>query len=260
MALSKEQINRVEEVLKVSLRNKFREYKPEADSKPFQTRLLGNDRLALYAFIHSLNTNFGTTVFEPVAKVIAKNKFEKVEIQLKAPKTISSEAQRIIQNIMDDLISGSVSPNKKEEIGKIEKVAKIGEIKNVKLTKIDIYLESNEEIYMIDLKAAKPNFGEFKGFKRTLLEWTAAQYLEKPTKKKIITMIGIPYNPYEPEPYNRWTMKGMIDINDELKVAEEFWDFLGGKNTYKDLLDCFERVGIELRDEIDAYFKRYNKK
>ena len=41
MALSKEQINRVEEVLKVSLRNKFREYKPEADSKPFQTRLLG---------------------------------------------------------------------------------------------------------------------------------------------------------------------------------------------------------------------------
>ena len=85
---------------------------------------------------------------------------------------------------MDDLISGSVSPNKKEEIGKIEKVAKIGEIKNVKLTKIDIYLESNEEIYMIDLKAAKPNFGEFKGFKRTLLEWTAAQYLEKPTKRK----------------------------------------------------------------------------
>ena len=51
----------------------------------------------------------------------------------------------------------------------------------------------------------------------------------------------------------------MLDLENELKVADEFWDFLGGKNTYKDLLDCFERVGIELRDEIDAYFKRFNK-
>ncbi len=31
---------------------------------PFHTRLLGTDRLALYSFIHSLNTNFGTSVFE----------------------------------------------------------------------------------------------------------------------------------------------------------------------------------------------------
>ena len=260
MALSKEQIKNVEDVLKLSLRNKFQEYKPEADTKPFQARLLGKDRLALYAFIHSLNTNFGTTVFEPVAKVIAEKMFDKVEIQVKAPKAISSEAQIVIQNIMDNLISGVVSPNKKEEIIKIEKVAKLGKIKNVKLTKVDIYLETKDSIYMIDLKAAKPNFGEFKGFKRTLLEWTAAQYLEKTTKKNLVTMIAIPYNPYEPEAYNRWTMKGMIDINNELKVADEFWDFLGGKNTYKDLLGCFERVGIELRDEIDSYFKRFNKK
>ena len=53
-------------------------------------------------------------------------------------------------------------------------------------------------------------------------------------------------------------MRGMLDLGKELVVADEFWDFLGGKNTYQDLLDCFERVGIELRDEIDAYFKRFN--
>ena len=55
-------------------------------------------------------------------------------------------------------------------------------------------------------------------------------------------------------------MKGMLDLKYEVMDDEEFWDFLGGKNTYKDLLDCFERVGIELRDEIDVYFKRFNKK
>ena len=52
MSLSSEQIKRVEDVLKASLRNKFSNYNPEPASMPFHTRLLGKDRLALYAFIH----------------------------------------------------------------------------------------------------------------------------------------------------------------------------------------------------------------
>jgi type II restriction enzyme len=52
-------------------------------------------------------------------------------------------------------------------------------------------------------------------------------------------------------------MRGMIDLEKELKVAKEFWDFIGGKGAYEDLLGCFERVGIELRGEIDAYFKKF---
>ena len=73
------------------------------------------------------------------------------------------------------------------------------------------------------------------------------------------TIIAIPYNPYDPKPYSRWTMRGMIDLDNELKVAEEFWDFLGGKGAFVDLLNIFEQVGLELRPEIDDYFSRYNK-
>ena len=51
----------------------------------------------------------------------------------------------------------------------------------------------------------------------------------------------------------------MLDLPNELKVAEEFWDFLGGNGTYGELLDCFEKAGIELRPEIDQYFSRFNK-
>jgi len=52
----------------------------------------------------------------------------------------------------------------------------------------------------------------------------------------------------------------MLDLPNELKVAEEFWDFLGGEGAYNDLLDIFERVGIELRSEIDDYFRKFNLK
>lgn len=54
-------------------------------------------------------------------------------------------------------------------------------------------------------------------------------------------------------------MKGMLDLNEEVKIAEEFWDFLAGKETYKNLLDCFEQAGIELRPEIDKYFAKFNR-
>lgn len=52
----------------------------------------------------------------------------------------------------------------------------------------------------------------------------------------------------------------MFDLENELKVVAEFWDFLGGKGTYSQLLDIFEKIGVELRPEIDNYFARYNNK
>src|SRR3989339_780598 len=247
MALSKEQIKNVKEVLKASLRNKFENYKPEPASMPFHTRLLGKDRLALYSFIHSLNTNFGTSIFEPVGLALAQKNFKMAVSQATAGNQISSATQAEIQKIIDSLITATSTPNKKEEIERIRKVCQTGEMIKVKPTKVDLMFESKDgAYYLFDIKTAKPNAGGFKEFKRTLLEWVAV-------------VLANPYNPYEPEPYTRWTMRGMLDLENELKVADEFWDFLGGKNTYKDLLDCFERVGIELRDEIDAYFGRFNK-
>jgi len=49
----------------------------------------------------------------------------------------------------------------------------------------------------------------------------------------------------------------MLDLDKELKVAEELWDFLGKDGAYAELLNCFERAGIELRPEIDAYFSKF---
>jgi len=227
---------------------------------PFHTRLLGKDRMALFSFIHSLNTNFGTSIFEPVAKELASVSFQSALSQQAAGPRISSEAHNIIQNIMDNLATAKSNPDKPREIEAIRTVCQQGEMRNVKLTKVDIKLVAHDgTIYLFDLKTAKPNAGGFKEFKRTLLEWAAATLATNPNTD-VQTLIAIPYNPYEPQPYNRWTMRGMLDLKNELKVAEEFWDFLGGHGTFQQLLDIFEKVGIDLRIEIDEYFLKYNKK
>lgn len=229
MVLTNDQIKGVEKVLRNSLRNKFQNYKPEPASMPFHTRLLGKDRLALYSFIHSLNTNFGTSIFEPVALEIAKNNFKSANTHVSAGNQISSKAQLAIQKIIDNLITAKTTPNKPKEIEVIRKVCQQGTMKKIKPTMVDILIESkNSEFYLFDIKTAKPNVGGFKEFKRTLLEWVAVMLAQNP-KAKISSLIAIPYNPYEPEPYTRWTMRGMLDLNNELKVADDFWDFLGEK-------------------------------
>jgi len=106
------------------------------------------------------------------------------------------------------------------------------------------------------MKSPKPNIGEFKGFKRTLLTWSGIAMTEDPSVD-VHALIAITYNQNYPEPYKSWQMRGMLEA-DEILVEKEFWDFLGGDNSYEELLDCFERVGIAMRDEIDEYFGKFN--
>lgn len=253
--IDKEQIKTV---IKESLRKKLKNYKPETNSMPFHFRLLGKDRMALFSFIHSLNTTFGTSIFEPVAEVVAKSRFPKVEKQFQVGDRISENAQTEIQNIINELTTSAKLPNKIDEIKRIRSVYNKGNINKMKIVKVDLLLEDASGcIHLFDIKTAKPNIGEFVHYKRNLLEWIAIYFLEKNPNAVVNSYIAIPYNPYEPKPYERWTLKGMLDLKLELKVADEFWDFLGGKGTYNFLLECFEEAGIELRTEIDEYFSKF---
>jgi len=257
MPLQKDYKNHITETIKTCLRKKFKDYKPESDNMPFHYRLLGKDRMALFSFLQSLNTTFGTSIYEPVAKELAIPFFKEVHTQYRLGNLISQNAQHEIQTIMNNLsIGGDV--NKIKEIEQIRKVAQTGKIEKLESIKVDLFIISkNDELFMFDLKTVKPNKGDFISYKRNLLEWVAVYLYQYPTAK-VKTLISIPYNPYEPKPYARWTMKGMLDLKEEVKVAEEFWDFIGGDKTYQDLLNCFEQAGKEMRSEIDLYFKKFN--
>jgi len=258
MGLSNNQRDQIANFLKERIRRKLSDYTPESNNMPFHVRLLGQDRMALFSFIQSINTTLGTSVFEQVAAIIASPHFKRAINQYKGfNNTISDKAQAVIQHIIDDLRATMARPNKPAEITKILQVAQSGTLKKVKRPRIDLFLESEDGTeYYFDLKTAKPNVDEIVGFKRKMLEWVAIRGAIDP-KPKIYTGLAIPYNPYEPQPYDRWTLQGMFDLPHEIKVAGEFWDFLGGQNTYRELLQIFEDVGIELRPEIDDKFATF---
>ncbi|MCL5283541.1 MAG: TdeIII family type II restriction endonuclease [Armatimonadetes bacterium] len=258
MGLTRDQSDQIADLLIDQINRKLSNYSPETTNMPFHVRLLGRDRMALFSFIQSINTTLGTSVFEQVAVIIAKPHFKHAVNQYKEfNNTISENAQLEIQRIVDELRDIRSKPNKNDEIAAILLVAKSGIIKKIKQPRIDLFLEAKDGTeYYFDLKTAKPNVDDIIGFKRKMLEWVAIRGAINPTPN-IYTGLAIPYNPYEPKPYDRWTFQGMFDIPNEIKVAEEFWNFLGGNGTFDELLDVFEKVGIKLRPEIDKAFERF---
>jgi len=255
--LTNTQKSHIQQVITTCLRNKFQNYKAKDNYMPFHFRLLGKDRLALYSFMQSLLTTFGTSIFEPVAAALAKTRFAKVETQFVVGNSIFSNCQRSVQSIINQLTINP-KPNKIEEL-ELLKQSLSGATNKLKPAKVDLFVETESgEQYLFDLKTAKPNKGDFQKYKQTLLEWAGIVYTAN-KNAKVHTLIAIPYNPYEPQPYQFWTLAGMLDLQEELMVAEKFWDFLGGQGAYIELLDCFEQSGIELRPEIDEYFEKFSK-
>ncbi len=250
----------VQRVITDALRRKMEGYNPESSHMPFHTRLLGKDRMALYSFIHSLSTNFGTAIFEKIAVVIATNAFDSAAAQQSVGRRLTMESQVAITTIMNGLSSGEIDPNHAQEMAILRETAQLGEPVTKKIRNVDLLLSRGNTRILIDLKTAKPNIANFEGYKQMMLEWGAAILHEHPDAD-VRTIIAIPYNPYEPEQYGRWTIKGMLEIQNQsqLMVGAEFWDFLAGEPIYDELLACFERVGIAMREEIDDYFARFTR-
>lgn len=140
---------------------------------PFHYRLLGKDRMALYSFIQSLNTTFGTSIFEPVAETLAKTRFAKAQSQYVVGNEISEYAQNEIQDIINELTTHA-NPDKSDEIQRIRAVSQKGRMNTLRTVKVDLLVKNYEgSLFLFDLKTAKPNISNFKDFKRTLLEWCA---------------------------------------------------------------------------------------
>lgn len=256
MSITSEQRNSIKSLLIEKITHKLESYKPETNNMPFHVRLLGADRMAIFSFVHSINTLLGTSIFEQVSEILAIPHFLEVEMQSsKLSNAICEASLYKIQDLMNELKSGNRAPDKIAEISILNNIVKEGKELKLRQPIVDLYLKSSDGYeYYIDLKTAKPNIGAFVEYKRTLLEWVAFRQHHCETLK-IKTLLAIPYNPYSPKPYERWTMRGLFDLKEELLVETDYWDFLSGQGTFEELLNVFFEAGQYLRSFIDQRFE-----
>jgi hypothetical protein len=257
MVLSSTTSKEIAELLTITVREKLKKYKPETINMPFHHRLLGKDRYAMFSFIHSMNTTFGMSIWEQVAVILAKGSSNYAERQYRLLGKIDDETEEFIREIHYKLRKGEVFPIKTNETKLIRKQIKNGEAKVDPDSVVDLFVRIENEENYFDITSAKPNMKEFVALKLKLLRWCALR-LSQNRNARVFTRLAIPYNPYHPEPYERWTLKGLYDLESgEILVGEEFWNFIASDNIYEELLDVFQAVGEELRDEIDEKFAEF---
>lgn len=243
MVLDHYQIREIKELLREKINNKLSNYTRETSSMPFLAKIMqDSEKVAAYSFIHSIATSLGMSVYEQIAKIIASPNYDIVETGYDVEGIIANEENIVISQIMQEIKNKSRVANKENEIQEIVN-SKPNKGRTIKI-RADLFLKKGEEEYYIEIKTAKPNIDVFSKSKQKLLEWVALK------KKPIKTILAIPYNPYHPEPYSRFTIQGVLDEEKELYVAEKFWDLLGGKGTYKELLMIFDEIGKEFKDQI----------
>ena len=111
---------------------------------------------------------------------------------------------------------------------------------------------NGQECYF-EIKTVKPNIDVFEKSKTKLLEWVARKRLP------INVFLAFPYNPYHPKPYHRFTEVGMMDPPNDFLVGDEYWNFIGGENTFPELLKVFDEVGKYFKDKLRKKFKEIAK-
>ena len=250
MALSGEQKEKIKNLLRKKIENKLKKYGRETSAMPFLARLIqDNEKIAAYSFIHSLATTLGMSIYEEVSVIICQPSCNEAFRNYGVGGVISKQQKIVINKIVTEL-------RNKERTAQIHKEAKeilAASAQNGTFQKsgniADLYFLRDDIEHYFEIKTVKPNIDVFEKSKTKLLEWIARK------RKVVRVFLAFPYNPYHPEPYVRFTEEGMMNHPNDFLVGAEYWDFLGGVNTFSQLLEVFDEVGKEYKQKLINKFK-----
>ena len=199
MTLTEKQITQIKNLLKEKINSKLENYARETSSMPFLAKIMqDSEKVASYSFIHSLATTLGMSIYEKISELVASTRYDTVKTSYDVEGEISNEENAAISQILQEIKNGTRKSNKEQEIKEILQ-CKSESGRKVKI-RADLFLKKGNDEYYVEIKTAKPNIDIFAKSKEKLLQWVALR------KKKVNTLLAIPYNPYHPEPYSRFTI------------------------------------------------------
>lgn len=216
--------------------------------KPFHMALIPEEFLRIQSFFRSFSTSLGQGVFEYIAKIIAEDNglWDDVKRNAKVIATASPNVQSFVDDYLERLERKIVKPSTNVEIPKPENDVK-------KEIVVDLYLRKDDKDYFLEIKSPKPNKDQTRRTKEKFLYLRASPWFNA------ITFYAFPYNPFGESKENyRWNFTKMFFSMDELLIGQEFWDFLGGKGTYLELLGLFREFGKKRgREIVRKIFRSY---
>jgi hypothetical protein len=226
---------------------KIENYERESSYIPFAAAMFGEAAVATGSILQSLYTTFGMSTFEQIAVILARGAGYHAEHQYQLLGTVDATTARLIDRISRQ----SEAPNTAVALNEIRGSIKPGQMLKDRESVVDVFIRKGKQEIYIDIASAKPNKKEFQALREKLLRWYALR-LSQGHISDVRACIGIPYNPYHPRPYTRWT-GACCDPKTDLLVQKDFWALVAGEDVFDDLLEIFQEVGKGAEKEIKRF-------
>src|SRR5438552_3232904 len=209
--------------------------------KPFHLAILPPEAVRIFAFERSFSTSLGTT-FEMCAKLIALDNHAEAERSKELVGRVSTKCLATIERARSIIDSGSSIDFPKTITAVL--AANTGKQTALIRTITDLYLKtkSDKEFYF-EIKSPKPNKGQAIEVTERLLK---TQALRDDGPPRINTYFAMAYNPYGSRAnYKHSFAINHLDMKNQILLEDEFWDVIGGKGTFAELLGIYREVGEE---------------
>ena len=169
---------------------------------------------------------------------------------------VTSFGQGVFEEAIDTLLAGqrgAAAPAPPDWAAEVAHIASLDNPRHIDVkTRFDLYVlrpDGAEEYY--SLKTVKPNLDQTEIAKRDMLRITAA-------KPGCSAFLGLPYNPYGEGRVYGWTMPDkLFNMNDcpAVLIGAGFWNSVGHDgNTYRELLEVFDEIGVEFHRRIRSEY------
>lgn len=218
------------------------------------------------SIVGGLETSLGTTLWEPLAKNLARlNGFEVVNNNLQMPAIMPANLQNTLQIITEGRLSRNATFNSVYCHDRIREICQtflhnpINNFVNAPTGYgVDIWLRKNNINYFFDTKTVQSNVGSYSRYFAQVLNWYVYFYSQFPTQNAQARIV-FPYNPYGDK--NFWSKaqgKGWpLEASNEAWVENEFWDFCSGvEKSYQIIHSAFVDISEsgDLEEILDKLF------
>jgi len=215
--------------------------------KPFQAALVPPAIIRINQFERGLSTGLGNS-YEECARLIALDHHQDVrrgmDFKLEVSLAAFAEAEIQKQKYESAVGKDGNKPSLKQMVGAVLDARQNDDL-SVKSARADLYILAKDgREFLFEIKSPKPNKGQCLEVLQRLLRFHALRGKKRPQTQAYYAM---PYNPYgvTRESY-RWNYAiNYLPFDEAVLLAHEFWQIIGGKTAYKELLDIYFEVGRE---------------
>ncbi len=216
---------------------------------PFQQALFPGRDLSIWGEERSFSTTLGNR-FQKIALILARDAHGNGVSNYTLTDRVPNATLSTISAIVSDLRAGTRAMN--GNYPKYRDMVRSGYAGDLvqRSARVDLFYRDHDggENYF-EIKSPKPNRGQcWEATERLLLVYG----LRASHKGPVHAYYGMPYNPYgdSKSDYAWHHAVELLDIQHEVLIGKEFWDFMGGPGTYEELLGVFAAVGEQVSAEV----------